>query len=57
MKDRIYKIMQKEGLTNAEFADKLGISNSSLSHIFSGYQFLYNFFKRRKRIRLSFFMF
>ena len=36
MKDRIYKIMQKEGLTNAEFADKLGISNSSLSHIFSG---------------------
>lgn len=28
--------MQKEGLTNAEFAEKLGISNSSLSHIFSG---------------------
>ncbi|MCI5580568.1 MAG: helix-turn-helix domain-containing protein [Phocaeicola plebeius] len=36
MKDRIYSIMQKEGLTNAEFADKIGISTSSLSHIFSG---------------------
>ncbi len=36
MKDRILKIMQKEGLTNAEFADKIGISTSSLSHIFSG---------------------
>lgn len=28
--------MQNEGLTNAEFAEKLGISTSSLSHIFSG---------------------
>ena len=36
MKDRILKIMQKEGLTNAEFAEKIGISTSSLSHIFSG---------------------
>ena len=28
--------MQKEGLSNAEFAEKIGISTSSLSHIFSG---------------------
>ena len=28
--------MKKEGLTNAEFADKIDISTSSLSHIFSG---------------------
>lgn len=36
MKDRILKVMQKEGLSNAEFAEKIGISTSSLSHIFSG---------------------
>lgn len=36
MKDRIIQIMQKEGLNNAEFADKIGISTSSLSHIFNG---------------------
>lgn len=36
MKDRILQIMQKEGLTSADFAKKIGISNSSLSHIFSG---------------------
>lgn len=36
MKDRIAEIMKKEGLTNAEFADKIDISTSSLSHIFSG---------------------
>ena len=36
MKDRILKIMQSEGLTNVEFAEKLGISTSSLSHIFGG---------------------
>ena len=36
MKDRIIQIMKKEGLTNAEFADKINISTSSLSHIFSG---------------------
>lgn len=36
MKDRIIQIMQKEGLSNAEFADKIGISTSSLSHIFNG---------------------
>lgn len=28
--------MQMEGLTNAEFAEKIGISTSSLSHIFNG---------------------
>ena len=28
--------MKKEGLTNAEFAEKIDISTSSLSHIFSG---------------------
>lgn len=36
MKDRIIQIMQMEGLTNAEFAEKIGISTSSLSHIFNG---------------------
>ena len=36
MKDRILQIMQSEGLTNAEFSEKLGISTSSLSHIFNG---------------------
>lgn len=36
MKDRIAQIMQKEGLSNVEFADKIGISTSSLSHIFNG---------------------
>ena len=29
MKDRILQIMQKEGLSNVEFAEKLGISTSS----------------------------
>ena len=33
MKDRILQIIQKESLTNAEFAEKIGISTSSLSHI------------------------
>ncbi|MCF2593455.1 helix-turn-helix transcriptional regulator [Bacteroides caecigallinarum] len=36
MKDRIIQIMRSAGLSNAEFADKIGISTSSLSHIFSG---------------------
>ena len=34
MKERIYKIMQKEGLSQGEFAEKIGISQSNLSHIF-----------------------
>lgn len=33
MKERIAQIIQHVGLTYAEFADKVGISNSSLSHI------------------------
>lgn len=33
MKDRILQIIQEESLTNAEFAEKIGISTSSLSHI------------------------
>lgn len=36
MKDRIAQIMQKEGLSSVEFADKIEISPSSLSHIFNG---------------------
>ena len=36
MKDRIMQIMQHEGLSNADFAEKIGISTSSLSHIFTG---------------------
>lgn len=36
MKDRILQIMKSAGMSNAEFAEKLGISTSSLSHIFSG---------------------
>lgn len=33
MKDRILQIIKRENLTNAEFAEKIGISTSSLSHI------------------------
>lgn len=36
MKDRIIQIMRSVGLSNADFAEKIGISTSSLSHIFSG---------------------
>lgn len=36
MKGRIAQIIQKEGVTAAQFADKIGISPSSLSHILSG---------------------
>ncbi len=36
MKDRIIQIIQKEGLSNAEFAERIGVSVSSLSHIFNG---------------------
>lgn len=35
MKDRIVKVIQYTNLSNAEFAEKLGISTSSLSHIMS----------------------
>lgn len=36
MKERIAQIVQKEDMTAAQFADKIGISPSSLSHILSG---------------------
>ena len=36
MKDRIAQIMQKEAMTAGQFAEKIGISPSSLSHILSG---------------------
>lgn len=36
MKERIVQIIQKEEVTAAQFAEKIGISPSSLSHILSG---------------------
>jgi transcriptional regulator with XRE-family HTH domain len=36
MKERIAQIIQSEGVTAAQFAEKIGISASSLSHILSG---------------------
>ena len=36
MKDRIARIMQKEEMNSGQFAEKIGISPSSLSHILSG---------------------
>ena len=36
MRDRISQIIQHEKLTNAEFAEKIGVSASSLSHILGG---------------------
>ncbi len=36
MKERITQIIQKEGMTAAQFAEKIGISPSSLSHILGG---------------------
>lgn len=36
MKERIATIISKEGITAAQFAEKIGISASSLSHILSG---------------------
>ena len=36
MKDRIIQIIQKEGLTQSEFAEKIGVAVSLLSHIVSG---------------------
>ncbi|MFN4300297.1 MAG: helix-turn-helix domain-containing protein [Thermaurantimonas sp.] len=34
--DRIKELQQAQGLTNNEFAEKLGISSAALSHIYSG---------------------
>ena len=36
MKDRITQLMQKEEMTAAQFAEKIGLSPSSLSHILNG---------------------
>lgn len=36
MKDRINQIKLKEGLTDGQFAEKIGISPASLSHILNG---------------------
>lgn len=34
--DRIKELQQNQGLSNNEFAEKLGISSAALSHIYSG---------------------
>lgn len=36
MKERIAQIIQKEEMTAGQFAEKIGISSSALSHILSG---------------------
>lgn len=36
MRDRILKIIEKEGLTPARFAESIGIQRSAMSHITSG---------------------
>ncbi len=36
MKDRIEEIMRSEGLSAADFADRIGINRSGLSHIMNG---------------------
>jgi len=36
MKDRIIKIMEREGLTPSKFAETIGIQRSAMSHIISG---------------------
>ena len=36
MKERINQLVQNEGMTAVQFADKIGISPSSLSHILNG---------------------
>lgn len=36
MKDRIKKIMDNNNLSSAQFADKIGVTRSSLSHVLSG---------------------
>jgi transcriptional regulator with XRE-family HTH domain len=36
MQDRIKKIIQNNNLTSAQFADKIGVTRSSLSHVLSG---------------------
>lgn len=36
MKDRIVKFIEEEHLTAAEFADKIGVQRSSVSHVLNG---------------------
>lgn len=36
MKDRITLFLAKEGITPAEFADKIGVQRSSVSHVLNG---------------------
>ena len=36
MKERIIKIMEREGLTPSRFAEEIGIQRSAMSHIISG---------------------
>jgi len=36
MKERIQEILRKEQLTAAQFADKIGVQRSSVSHVLSG---------------------
>ena len=36
MKERILKVMEKEGLTSSRFAEAIGIQRSAMSHIISG---------------------
>ncbi len=36
MKDRITQFMANEGITPAEFADKIGVQRSSVSHVLNG---------------------
>ena len=36
MKDRILKVMEREGLTPSKFAESIGIQRSAMSHIISG---------------------
>jgi len=36
IKDRIKQIMEQEELTSAAFADRIGVSQATLSHLFNG---------------------
>ena len=39
MKDRITEFLKREGITPAEFADKIGVQRSSVSHVLNGRNF------------------
>lgn len=36
MKDRITQLLSREGISPAEFADKIGVQRSSISHVLNG---------------------